>query len=259
MIALSHHALEYFGYLAEIALLVALVSRRQWKRDAVLALYALGFVCLDGVARLYTLYTYGAQSKQYYYCYWLTDVLLALLTFLLVSFFFRRACSENRERWAFLRTVLSAVFASIVIISCLSISMHFSHLVLFGRFVVDLQQNLYFACLVLTTALFLMLQNKNGGDAELGLLVCGLGIEFAGSAAGMALMYLTPGGRIAGELNPFIDQLCNLSMFLIWIFAVARKPEVGSGGPSTKGYKKVPAFAAVAQGEDEGELCLKVF
>lgn len=241
MNALGHHALEYTGYLAELALLVALVRRHKWSRDVVLALYAIGFILLDGAARLYTLYHYGAQSKQYFYCYWITDVLLTLGAFLLICAFFRWAYADKKEIWSFVRTMLGAVFTGILVVSYLSLSAHYDHL--FGRFIIELQQNLYFACLILNTVLFLLLQQRQSEDSELSLLVCGLGIEFAGAAAALALAYLTPGGHDAGVLAPYVFQFCNIGMFLTWLYAVTRKEELALAGSQRRNAKKVPGFA----------------
>ncbi len=250
---LAAHGLQYLGYALEVALVAVIVGRGRWKDLSAFSLYVVSFVLADVVLRPVIFSLYGGASWQYRQCYWFTDIVLTLAAFLLICVFFRRACSERKELWSLLRTTLSAVFAIIVIISYLSLSEHYNHL--FGRFIVDLQQNLYFACLVLNTVLYLILQNKDSEDGVLSLLVCGLGIEFAGPAAGMALMYLTPGGRIAGEMNPVIDQLCNIGMFCVWIYAVARKPEANSPSSPRREYKKVPALA---EGSAEAKEALYV-
>ncbi|MGH9397054.1 MAG: hypothetical protein ACRD18_09430 [Terriglobia bacterium] len=235
------HALQYLGYALEVGLIAVIVWRKRWKDLSAFSLYVVSFVLADVLLRPVTFALYGGSSWQYKQCYWFTDIALTLGAFLLICLFFRRACSERKALWSQIRTTLSAVFAIIIIISYLSLSEHYNHL--FGRFIVDLQQNLYFACLVLNTVLYLILQNKDSEDGVLSLLVCGLGIEFAGPAAGMALMYLTPGGRVAGAINPLIDQLCNIGMFCVWIYAVARKSEVKAPIPPRRDTKKVPALA----------------
>lgn len=213
-------ALQYLGYALEIALVAVILGRKWWKEYTAFSLYVIAFVLADVAIRPLFLDAYGFSSRQYRQCYWFTDIALTLAAFLLVCVFFRHACSDRKERWAFARTMLGVVFVGIVAASILSISSHYDHL--FGRFIVDLQQNLYFACLVLSTVLFVMLESRDS-DGELGLLVCGLGIEFAGPAAGMALAYLTPGGHFAGVVTPLVAQLCNVAMFIVWLYALTRR------------------------------------
>ena len=124
-------------------------------------------------------------------------------------------------------------------------SLHYDHL--FTRFIIGLQQNLFFACLVLNTLLYVMLQYLESVDEELNLIVCGMGIALAGPAAGLALMYLTPGGQDAGVLYGLVTPFCNLGVFALWLYAVTRSP---SAEPAlyiaerdTRGRR--PAFAEI--------------
>lgn len=240
-------ALQYLGYALEIALVAVIIGRKWWKDYTAFSLYVITFVLVDVAVRPSFLYAYGFSSRAFRQCYWFTDIALTLAAFLLVCVCFRRACSDRKERWAFARTMLSVVFAGIVGVSLISISFHYDHF--FGRFIVDLQQNLYFACLVLCTVLFVTLEAKNSDD-ELGLLVCGLGIEFAGPAAGMALAYLTPGGHFAGSLTRLVFLLCNIAMFLVWMYALTRRREavLPPVEPPRRSRSEKPVLAEVHAG-----------
>lgn len=239
--------LQYLGYALEIVLVAVIVGRKWWKDYTAFSLYVIAFVLVDVAVRPLFLDAYGFSSRQYRQCYWFTDVALTLAAFLLVCVFFRHACSDRKERWAAARTMLGVVFVGIAVVSFLSISSHYDHF--FGRFIVDLQQNLYFACLVLCTVLFVMLESKDSDD-ELGLLVCGLGIEFAGPAAGMALAYLTPGGHFAGTVAPFVFSLCNIAMFLVWLYALTRSRTVNvpPAEPPRRRRREAPVLAEVQAG-----------
>lgn len=220
--ALLGHVLQYASYAIELVLVVALLARGRWKSTRALFVYIAGYFAVDAVLRPSVLYAFGFRSVQYRYVYWVSDVLLTLGAFLLICFFFRRACSHKPGAWSsYLRPMLAAVFVLIAFISYFSIADHYGDL--FGRFIYDYYQNLYFACLILNTLLYIMLQQWDSRDEKLNLLVCGLGIEFAAPAADMALAYLTPGGHAAGALAPFLFQLCNLGMCLVWLHAVALK------------------------------------
>lgn len=237
-------ALQYLGYAVEIALVAVIIGRKWWKDYTAFSLYVVAFVLVDVAIRPLFLDAYGFSSRQYRHCYWFTDIALTLAAFALISVFFKRSLSDNKRRWSSLRTSLAVIFGGIVAASYLSISAHYDHL--FGRFLVDLQQNLYFACLVLNTILFLMLQNSDSGDSLLGLLVCGLGIEFAGPAAEMALAYLTPGGHFAGDVAPFVFLLCNIAMFLVWLYALTRR-STANVPPVEPPRRRLPEAPVVAE------------
>ena len=183
---------------------------------------------LDGVARSASLSFFGQRSTQYYYFYWVTDVVLALGAFLLVCGFFHRACAHEDKMWKFVRLVLVSVFILVLGVSALTLTRNYSQIytVLEGRrFIIEFSQNLYFSCLVLNTLLYVMMQQFAIDDDELGLLVCGLGIQFAGEAAGLALYHVTLGENFSRLLFSFLNPVCTLGMLLIWIYAITRTPQ----------------------------------
>jgi hypothetical protein len=231
------HTLQYLGYGLEISLVAVLAMRSWWKKYPAFFVYLTSFAFIDAILRPSVLYSYGRGSSAYLYTYWTTDIVLTLGAFLLICFFFRRACARKRELWPILRTMLISVFIIVAFLSCFTMSEHYGHLA--TSFVIELSQNVYFSCLVLNTVLYVMLQSVQCGDENLSLLVCGLGIEFAGSAAGMALAYATSGGIV---LPSFVAQFCNLGMFTTWLYAATRNPEKVPVRSSPTRYKPVPAF-----------------
>ncbi len=235
--------IQYAGYLLEIVLLGALFRSQVRKRNIPLIAYVISFFVMDAVARPYALYHFGLNSKQYADCYWITDVLLVLAAFLLICFLFRRASKGNEELWSYLRMMLPAVFVVTAFISAYSLSLHYDHL--FTRFIVGLQQNLFFACLILNTLLYVMLQYLENPDEELNLVVCGMGIALAGPAAGLALMYLTPGGQDAGVLYGLVTPFCNLGVFAWWLFAVTRPASAQRVFSPENDRVRTPAFAEI--------------
>jgi len=223
--SLIQNALPYAAYLLEAAVLALLLLSGRWRRLFSVFLYLLLFFAADAIGRPYVLHSYGVTSRTYGYFYWLTDALLALAAFLLVCAFFRRACSTEEKTWRFLRLVLVSVFILVVGISLLTLSRNYTHLWTFGSmFIVEFGQNLYFTCLVLNTLLYILMQQNQTADEELGLLVCGIGIQFAGPAASLALYHLTgpnPQGPFAA-LTKFVLPACTLAMLLVWLYAIAR-------------------------------------
>lgn len=198
-------ALQVTGYFLEIGLILFLVWRGHWKRLASPLVYLMCFLVAGGL-RTWALYRYGLTSPRYGYVYWVTDIVLVLAAFAVVCVFFRRACHEESRMWPLLRLALPVIFFLVVGLSALSLSRHYSHL--FTLFIVEFSENLYFTCLVLTTLLYVLLQQLRSVDGELGLLVSGLGIQFAGPAASMALFQLTGGGSFARSLTAHVVPLC---------------------------------------------------
>lgn len=223
---LLESGLQYTIYALEAALFLLLLRRGQWKRQLGVSVYVISLLAVDALVRPYFLYRYGFESDPFAYCYYLTDVLLALEAFAILCIFFRRACSE--KWWHFLRLFLAVVFVLVAVISYLSISRNYTQFIQHG-FIYEFEQNLFFTCLVLTTLLYVMLQQVSSTNDQLGLLVCGMGIQFAGPTASLALVHLTlgqqsPYWQVAYSLLHHIAPLCSLGMLLTWIYAVRRLP-----------------------------------
>jgi hypothetical protein len=221
--------IQYSCYLVEVALLIALVRRHGAKLITSVGLY-LALLLTAGATRSYFLYGYGYQSRQYTYCYYLTDFLLTLTAVLLVCTFFHRACLREEKIWRFIRLLLAFVFVIVVGISWFSLSRDYKQIITW--FMVEFEQNIYFTCLVLTTLLYLLMQQIGNTDEELELLVCGMGIQFAGPAASWALVTLTPGAKYSESLRTFILPLCTLGMLLTWLYAVALMPKGEAVSPA---------------------------
>jgi len=218
------HALQYGIYILEAALCVLLAKHGVWRRHKGLCLYVALLFVLDGVARPVVLHHFGRLSVQFAYFYWLTDVALAMGAFLLTCSFFRRACAQEEKLWRFVRVMLVFVFLLVIAISALALSRHYTQL--YTVFIVEFSQNLYFSCLVLNTLLFVMIQQLAIDDDELGLLVCGMGMQFAGEAAGLALLHLTSGENFARHIFSFLNPVCTLGMLLTWVYAIVKTREV---------------------------------
>lgn len=219
---LFNYAIQYACFFLEAGLLACICFRGAWKRLYALLLYV---ACLLGIGggRAFVLSQYGLHSRKYFSFYWVSDVILALGLFLLVCAFFRRATAQKEELWRFVRLLLVFVFIIVLGISFLSLSRNYTNLSL--RFIGEFQQNLYFTCLVLNTLLYILMQQLESDDEELGLLVCGVGLQLAGPAANFALMYLMQGHPFAVTLITYLSPLCALGMLLTWFYAIIRIPK----------------------------------
>jgi hypothetical protein len=212
--------LQYAGYLLQVLLLVVLAVRGHWRRLVGVSLYLVVFASIDSVARPYTLIHYGLKSWEYYYVYWLTDVVLTVLAFALVCAFFRRACASDEKMWHNLRPLLAFVFLLLAAISYFMIASKFQHF--YSDFIFQFSQNTYFACLVLTTLLYIMMQRSEVRDEELAMLVCGMGILFAAPTAALAGHELLPKSYYVEILTSNVEQLCMLGMLFTWWYAITK-------------------------------------
>jgi hypothetical protein len=211
------YGLQYACYLVEATLVFYLAGSRQRKGKASLAFYLSSLLAAE-LARACFLHAYGLASRQYFYVYWTTDFLLVISAFILVYLFFRRGCLHEEKMWSYVRLSLTFVCVLVVGISGLSFSHNYGNL--FTHFIIEFNQNLYFTCLVLNTLLYLLLQQIDSADDQLGLLVCGVGIQFAGPAATLALLHLTANEGFARLLTTLVMRLCTLGMLLVWAYAI---------------------------------------
>ena len=234
--------LQYAGYALEATICLLLFWQGKWRRLKGLCLYIAALFILDGVARSAALSFFGESSTQYYYLYWVTDALLTLGAFLLICGFFRRALVQQEKLWGVWRLALVFVFLLVVGVSALTFSRNYAHL--YGKpFIVEFSQNLYFSCLVLNTVLYVMMQQLAIEDEELGFLVCGLGIQFAGEAAGLALYHVT-GQAFASHIFGILNPICALGMYLTWVYAIMKTPQaVPIGSRPGKRATLLPAVA----------------
>ena len=217
------YGLQYGGYILEFAVLVLILRTGRWRRWMGVSLYLLLLLSVDAVGRPLVLHKYGVSSTQYEYFYWLSDVVLTLGAFLLVCSLFRRACAGQEKIWDMLLPTLGAVFALVLGISLATLHEHYKNLLTI--FMTEFQQNLYFACLVLNTLLYILLQRRQSEDEELAMTVCGLGIQFAGPAANFALVYLAQGNASFQALYQYLGVFCTIGMLATWGYAVVHVPQ----------------------------------
>jgi hypothetical protein len=211
--------IQYAAYLLEIGLFAYLILWGHGRRLFGVCLLLVSFLGTDWIVRPYALIHFGIKSRQYYYVYWLSDVVLTLEAFGLICFFFRRAFQRHQKLWQQMRQMLAWVFVLVLAVSCVSLYFNYAHI----NFMDEFQQNLYFACLVLNTLLYIKMQSMGIEDEELDFLVCGMGLQFAGPAACLAFAYLTRGHHY-DSLFTYVTQLCTSGMLLVWFYAIVGVP-----------------------------------
>jgi hypothetical protein len=237
--ALFTGLVQYAGYALELGLLLVLLWRGYTRRFTALVVFVAIYFGVDALVRPWMLHHYGERSQQYFVSYWFTELLLVLGAFVLICAFFRRACLQHPEVWAFMRPVLALVLLLVLAISCSAFTQHYHQIR--TSYIYEFSENLYFSCLVLNTVLYLMLQRFQDADDRLPLLVCGLGIQCAGPAANSALAYLAGNQGPARALLEYLVPLWSLGMLTIWLWAVVREPRGADRSVSTGQRVPVPA------------------
>ncbi len=239
--------LQYGCYILEATLIIYAIRSGRPKQLVGPLVYATSLL-LAGAGRTYIMRSYGLNSPRYGSFYWTSDVAIVLAAFAVVCVFFYRASVQEEKIWSFVRVTLAAVFLGVTVFSLTSLYNNRTHL--FTRFIIEFGQNLYFTCLVLITLLYILMQQIGNADDELGFLVCGMGIQFAGPAASLALFHLTSGEQMVRSLTSFIIPVCTLAMLVIWLYALTRKPQTAVDVDFARGLAAWP--------EPAGDLKLRL-
>ncbi len=254
--------LSYLTYGLEMTLFLLVLLRGRWEKLKGVATYLGLLLILDAAGRPFFLYRYGYHSSQYNNFYWISDDILTLSAFLLMAWLFYRVTRNQGEMWAQARLLLVMVFVILLVVSFLSVSHNLA--TSFRHSIVVFEQNLYFTCLVLNTLLYIYMQQIDCEDDQLGLLVCGMGIQFAGPTASWALLRLFPHNPFVTALVQWVGPLCTLGMLAIWTYAVARPakprepaPPRGRSSPPGKMFSDMAAVLSSGPGSNsavyEGE------
>lgn len=236
--------LQYAGYALELALLVLLLSRKRLRRFPALCAYVAILFGVDAVGRVWVLQHYGSRSRVYFYSYYLSDFVLALGLFLLVCTLFRRACRDHQKVWEFIRPILIWIFVLLVVFSAVALRANFHNL--FSRYIFAFDQDTYFVCLVLNTALYVMVQQFKA-EGDLSLLACGLGVQLGGQTACSALLSVMLNQGASRTVMVYLSPLCFVTMMGIWIYAITRGQEAehkDAGTPEAKSIGRRPQLCS---------------
>ena len=222
MVHVLDYALTIFGYALASAIVAASVVRGYLRRYFYLNLYVVALCAFDAL-RYAFLRAYGFRSPQYFYAYFLTDAISVILAYLLILGFFD-ILFRNSPLRAQVRVALFLFFALVAGTSYIFISHSVSHF--YSRLVVEFQQNMYFAALVLTVLLLVSLAHLRVRDRQLGLLITGLGIFAPAPAGGYALQNLLPRDlfEALSELTRRVPALATLAMLSLWCYALVQVP-----------------------------------
>ena len=176
------------GFLAEVFVLVWAFRDRSLLRHRALLLYV-GALALDEILSFSILRRYGFSSNEYLYYYHYSDAVLTLLMFIaiagLCSRIFREQGPSAQAR------ALPAIILGTVALYATAVTA-IKHQLLATHFAVEFSGSLYFAGMILTYGVWVLLLKRRDPRLRLVLVVSAFGIYFGGQTATFALQSILP-------------------------------------------------------------------
>jgi hypothetical protein len=207
------------AFLPATVVVCAYQGRVVWKY-ATLNMYMMAASLLT-VARFIVFWKYGFSSAPYAYFYYYSDAFLTICLYFALMELYSRVFQEmgiNRyvRAGALLLLALTSWFTYQVVMN--------SSIKLLTKFVVELQQNLYFVGLVLTYLLWGAVMKMRESRTQVIQLVSALGVYFSAFAANYALHNLSK-GHYNLAIWSYVPQILALWLPIAWAYTFARVPE----------------------------------
>lgn len=202
------------------------VLKGTFRRYRYLCVYTGSIVACDAVRQI-CLRTYGWHSQEYLFSYFGSDAVLVILKYLAIISVFEIILSESPFR----TQARSAFLGLFGLVAAMSYGFT-SHLVIsretlfLKRLIVELQQNMYFASVVLTALLCVTLAYLRVKEPQLRALVGGLGLSGALQASFWALQSLVSKDHFDSLWLAlrYIPPVATMSMLAIWCYALTVLP-----------------------------------
>jgi hypothetical protein len=218
------------------------VLRGTFRRYLYLYLYTAGILACDAVRAL-ALRNYGFGSNEYFFAYFGSDFCLVVLKYLAIISIFeiilRESPLRTQARLAFLFlfglvAAMSYGFTSHLLIS--------KETIFLKRLTVELQQNMYFASVVLTALMCVTLAHLRLKEPQLRALVAGLGMSGALQASGWAVQNLVSKDHfnaLWGVIR-YIPPVATVTMLAVWCYALTSLPVSAAAEADARGDQKEP-------------------
>jgi len=195
------------------------LGRREFLRYLPLSLYIL----LCGLANcgLYLCSrSFGVHSREYFYSYYSSDIILSLLMYAVIAELFSRVF-EDTEFGRYVRGGAGILLAATALFAFISVRSSDQHLT--TQFVVELEQDLNFVGLVLMYILWGAVIKLRETRVRLVQLVLALGVYFSALAGSYALRNLFP--SLEFSILQWLPPLSGLWLVLAWTYTFVRVPE----------------------------------
>jgi len=222
--------------LLALSFLVICIWKGMARRYIYLNLHSASLLISSGV-RFLVRSSYGFQSTKYFYTFYISDLVLTVLLYMVILSVFetilRDSALRNQARGAFF-----VCFAIVAAMSYFAISNSLSNHV--QRYVIELQQNMYFTSVVMTALLCVALTHLRVADPQLRVIVFGLGVYGGLHAAGYAWQNMLPKDTFLASFA-IISRILPIATDLrlaLWCAALIRVPalsEVTAGAEEASG------------------------
>jgi hypothetical protein len=176
------------GFLAEVFVVVWAFRDRTLLRHRALLLYVAA-LAIDEVLSFSILRRYGFSSSEYLYFYYYSDALLTLLMFIAIAGLCSRIFREH-GRDAQARALPVIIFATVALYAGAVTAV--KHQLLATHFAVEFSSSLYFAGMILTYGVWVVLLKRRDPRLRLVLVISAFGIYFGGQTATFALQSILP-------------------------------------------------------------------
>jgi hypothetical protein len=218
MVGTYELSIEVLSVLLALGVVVICVRQGFFNRYLFLNVYLLTNVVFTSGC-YYVRSLYGYRSVEYFDFYYTGDAIPNIVGYLLIGSFFDRLLRHSTFH-RYVRPTLTIFFVLIAGISAFFIVGSVDRL--YPRFVIELQQNLYFVGALLTFLLWMAVSYLDVQSRRFTLLVSGLGIYFAAHAANYAIRFLFPS---LSALTLVVPPLAYNFMVGLWLYAFLRVPE----------------------------------
>jgi hypothetical protein len=219
MFGSTQQAVWLFVLLAEFSFVVCALFRRDFLRYLSLNLYML--LCVIANVGVYVCSrTYSIHSREYFYSYYSSDILLSVLMYFVIAGLFSQVFAGT-EFGRYVRGAAGILLGLTVLFSYIS-ALH-SGSQLTAQFAVELEQDLNFVGVILIYVLWGSVIRFRETRVRLVQLVLALGVYFSAVAGTFALFNLFPDLK-SGDLR-LLPQLIALWLPLAWTYTFARIPD----------------------------------
>ena len=176
------------GFLAEVFVLVWAFRDRTLLRHRALLLYV-GALALDEILSFSILRRYGFSSNEYLYYYYYSDAVLTLLMFIAIAGLCSRIFREQGGG-AQARALPVIILGTVTLYAAAVTAV--KHQLLATHFAVEFSGSLYFAGMILTYGVWVLLLRRRDPRLRLVLVISAFGIYFGGQTATFALQSILP-------------------------------------------------------------------
>lgn len=203
--------------LLEGAFVVCALWRREHRRYLPLTLYML--LCALANCGMYVCSeAYGFTSREYFYSYYSSDILLSVLMYVVIAGLYSQVFADT-EFGKYVRGAALILLGATTLFAFISVHSTGQHLT--RDFVVELEQDLNFVGVVLTYVLWGSVIKLRETRVRLVQVILALGVYFSAVAGTYALRNLFPGVSALSWIPPVIG----LWLPLAWTYTFARIPD----------------------------------